>query len=465
MSQFFSNMSTPRRFMFAFLVVAIAALASVTLWWTMRSGYSVLAGNLRPADATEIGSTLSKWNVPYRFGSDGKTLLVPSDQLYQTRIRLAEEDIPRSGVTGFEAFKDSDYGVTEFAQRVNYQRALQGELERTIDSMQEVQFSRVHLTIHHAGLFDSDKQASKAAVTLALRPGKSIHARQIRGIQRLVASAVEGLDPGAVTVLDQTGAVLSHSGDADDPAVVGDHLSQESSIETALRKQARSLIARALSTTDFTVSVAVRINYDKVHRVSNRVLGDGHTGHGVLVSEKTSTQVSPDSAASTDHGRSGVRNHEVTYAHGQESEEIDQAPGQIEQISVGIVVPKTLTNDQVASLDQVISAGLGLDAKRGDHVDIASMAAGTANVPAISQVQSRAVASVPQKPLAANAAVRVQAWRNVPVVWYGVFAAVVLVLLGAAFWLTRRRHPARLTHDEREQLLDRIRAWCEEPVS
>lgn len=460
------NMSMFRRIIFGFLFLMILGAAGLTLWWTLRPQYQVLANNLRPADASEIASTLSKWGVAYQFGEDGKSLMVPSGQLYQTRIRLAEQGIPRGGAVGFEAFKDSDYGVTQFAQRVNYQRALQGELERTIDAMREVQFSRVHLTIHHAGLFDSNKEASKGAVTLALRPGMHIHGRQIRGIQRLVASSVEGLEPDAVTVLDQTGTVLSHAGGAEiGSAVLGDRMSQASKIETGLKKQASALVRQALGTDDFTVSVAVRLNYDKVHRVSQRILDDGRTGHGTLVSEKITTQEGGASAG--DHGHTDVRDRVTTYAHGNEREEIDQAPGRIEAVSVGIVIPGHLTKTQVVSLDHVVSAGLGLDASRGDRIDIASsehvVDAVTSSHPGQPHVAPK---PIDHAHLAREAAKNFSksGARGLSIEIYEIIAAVFIFLVALALWLMRRRALARLTHDEREQMLERIRTWCEEPV-
>src|SRR5690348_9686333 len=192
---FLAGLSVRARFGFALGIIAILAVACVGAWWALHPAYAPLAQNLRPADASEIGSALSGWGVPYRFEDGDKTVLVPDDQVYATRMKLAAEGIPKGGSVGFEAFKDSDYGVTEFAQQVNYQRALQGELERTVESMQEVASARVHLAIHHAGLFEKDQDPSKGSVTLQLRSGSHLEARQVVGIQRLVASAVDGLKP------------------------------------------------------------------------------------------------------------------------------------------------------------------------------------------------------------------------------------------------------------------------------
>src|SRR5690348_300076 len=126
---FMAGLSVRARWGFAAGLLAIVLIAGGATWWVLHPSYAPLAENLRPADASEIGSALSGWGVPYRFEDGDKTLLVAEDQLYATRMKLAAEGIPKGGSIGFEMFKDSDYGVTEFAQHVNYQRALQGELE------------------------------------------------------------------------------------------------------------------------------------------------------------------------------------------------------------------------------------------------------------------------------------------------------------------------------------------------
>ena len=472
MAQFFKNLSTKARVGFAASVLVILVAAGIAVWWAMQSTYSVLAQDLRPSDATEISGALSKWGIPYRFENDGKNLLVPTDQVYQTRIKLAEQDIPHGGASGFELFKDSDYGVTEFAQRVNYQRALQGELERTIDSMREIQYSRVHLTIHHVGLFDTGKESSKAAVTLVLRPGQSIQARQVRGIQRLVASSVESLKPSAVTVLDQSGAVLSRaSDDMQGAADVSDRLTQEARIESELKAQATSMIERALQTRDFTVSVAVRLNYDKVHTIRDRLLANGKAGHGLLVSEKSDTRVATGELGSK--ARGDLHSREVTYAHGKESQEVVQAPGRVENISVGIVIPGGLNEKQVMELDRVVSAGLGLDSSRGDHIDIASVHP----LGAVGTVHAEAATVNPDapKPMTKDRVVSAgshaqhflfdRVSRGLAWVPYAAFALVLILLVIVLSLALRRRGKRRMTTQERDHMLEQIRQWCREPVA
>lgn len=453
----FLTQTSPRaRWLFALGLAGILTLAGLGAWWALDPGYAVLATDMRPADASEIGAALSGWGIPYRFEDGDKVMLVPRESVYPTRMRLASEGIPHGGSVGFEAFKDSDYGVTEFAQRINYQRALQGELERTIQTMREVRSARVHLTIHHAGLFEQDQEGSKASVSLALRDGQKLGAYQVAGIQRLVASAVEGLDPANVTLLDDQGTALSGGAD-----MLADREDQAARLEASLQAQASSLLARALHRKDFTVSVAVRLNYDRVKRIGNRVLAQDKDGHGVLVREKTDSNRAPAQAASTSGNVASSR--EVEYAHGTEQEEIEQAPGRIERISVGIVLPATVPAAQFRELSGVVAAGIGLDPSRGDRVELA-----TAATPAATP-EVRAEASATPDPATTHAAA--QPVRSARVVatstlayWIGsgIAGIAFLLLLLAAF---RRAQPRRLTMAERQDALVRIRQWIEAPES
>lgn len=458
MTSFFENMTQRSRWMFAFGVLAIVALVGAGAWWAMHPAYAPLANDLQPEASAEIGAALSQWGVPYRFEEGDKTILVPREQVYQTRMKLASEGVPRTGSVGFEAFKDSDYGVTEFAQHINYQRALQGELERTIESMTEIRSARVHLTIQHASLFDQDAQPSKASVTVALREDKTLEARQVAGIQRLVASAVEGLDAARVAVLDARGDTLSSGADNGDSPQIDGRMEQAGKLEAAMQKQATALLARALHRTDFTVSVAVQLNYDKVKRLGNRILAQGKDGQGLLVQEKiSSSHGSGANAPGTSGGGSSSR--EVQYAHGSEREEVEQAPGRIERVSVGIVVPSTVDKSTLPMLADVVSAGIGLQASRGDKVEIA-----------MAQSAPSAQVSPPQAlsaPLAQAATPVVQSAAKVTfsrslIGWLaGAALAGALSMLLLAAMLGRRRDAKRLSAPEREEALARIRAWIE----
>jgi flagellar M-ring protein FliF len=466
MRSFLLGLSTRAKVLFAVGLIAILSIMAVGGWWALRPDYVALAQNLRPADASEVGTALSGWSIPYRFGDGDKTVLVPADQVYSLRMKLAAEGIPKGGSIGFEAFKDSDYGVTEFAQQVNYQRALQGELERTIESMQEVQSARVHLAIHHAGLFEKDQSPSKGSVTLHLRPDAHLGARQVVGIQRLVASAVDGLQPGSVTVLDQDGTVLSGTGVlGDDTIQIGEQVDESAKLEQALRTQVSDMLTRALHRDDFTVSVAVQLNYDRVKRVQEHLLAQGKDGRGVVVHEKTDSSHASESqgTAGSQGGTPAVTSRDVEYAHGKVQEEIEQAPGHIQRISVGVVVPGTLTPSDIKQLSDVIAAGIGLDPSRGDRIDIAAMAPWTPPTQrtAADDAKSGVIRPVPSQPVAHRIPETAGIWLLPR--WAYIVMGVMLLLGTLVGSRMRMRRPRRLTAAEREATLEQLVQWIKQP--
>ena len=467
MRQFFASMSRRSRFAFAAGLLLIVCMIGGATWWIMHPPYGVLFGDLRESDAAEITTALSQMQVSYRLADEGRTILVPAEQVYGTRMKLVSQGVPKGGSIGFELFKDSDYGVTEFAQKVNFQRALQGELERTITSLSEVVSARVHLTIHRAGLFEREQEASKASVTLDLRPQKHLDAREVAGIQRLVASAVEGLAPESVAVLNDNGVVLSgYAADGQSGIPVGDRLDEQTRIETEMRTRVGLLLRRVLLSDDFTVSVDVRLNYDHVKQISERLLAQGNSGNGLLVRERVDATSHVTDGSDPDHVKTGPasNNREVEYAHGREQEEVERAPGRIERISVGIVIPSTLPGTEISKLIDVVSAGLGLDPSRGDKVDIAAIAlpepvvasATTAALPepgvsdpASTDVDDGKAAIEPIHPVATMAP------------WIYPLAAVVLLVILAALWRAGRKAPRRLSPLEREETLAQLRRWIE----
>lgn len=193
-------------------VVVIAAVLVAVYFAFVRVKYDVLFSNLRTLDAASIVAELDKKKVPYRLRDSGATILVPAKLVDSTRLSVMTEDLPLKGAVGFELFNKSDMGLTEFAQKINYRRALQGELARTITSIDAIDSARVHLSIAEPTIFKDDRQPSKASVTVLTRPGKSLSADTVIGIQRLVAAAVPDLGLGDVVVLDHRGVVVSVAG-------------------------------------------------------------------------------------------------------------------------------------------------------------------------------------------------------------------------------------------------------------
>lgn len=204
------NHLSPRSRTLAIVGLGVAIfLVLAALYWAIRPEYKVLFSGLKPQDAAAIVEQLETGKTPYRIDDDGATVLVRSDELYRTRLKVLGDNVALKGTVGFELFNSSDLGLTEFSQRVNFQRALQGELARTIMSLSEIDTARVHLAIAEASIFRKTSSRSKASVAISLKPGKDIDPASIRGIQRLVAAAVPDLAADEVVVVNELGTSLS----------------------------------------------------------------------------------------------------------------------------------------------------------------------------------------------------------------------------------------------------------------
>ncbi|TNJ33236.1 flagellar basal-body MS-ring/collar protein FliF [Arenimonas terrae] len=336
----------------AFVIVALTAVA---LWWALAARDEVLFGGLSEADAAEIVAALEEWKVPHQIVDGGSGILVSEDEVYALRMRLVSSGIPKGGHVGFELFEDSDFGVTEFAQRVNYQRALQGEIERTIASLPGVSDARVHLSIRRPGLFVGDQETSKASVALTMKPGEAVSSSQVRGIRSLVSAAVEGLAVERVTVLDSTGTLLA-GGEAGPRGVIARD-DEESEIEARIQGRIELLLRKALASDEFGVVVDVSLNFDTVRELSERPVGVATPG-GITEEVRTDDTPIPPPSEST---------------AGSIREEILRAPGAIQRISVAVVLPNGVDASVVRDVTAIISAAAGLVEARGDRVEITRM--------------------------------------------------------------------------------------------
>jgi len=194
------------------LMVALAAIIALLVassTWIRQADYRVLFSNISERDGGAIITALDQLNVPYRFSDGGGAILVPSDKVHEVRLRLASQGLPKGGAVGFELMENQKFGISQFAEQVNYQRGLEGELARTIQSIAAVQTARVHLAIPKPSVFVREEQKPSASVLLYLYPGRSLEPAQVAGIQNLVAASVPQLPVANVTLLDQSGAMLS----------------------------------------------------------------------------------------------------------------------------------------------------------------------------------------------------------------------------------------------------------------
>jgi flagellar M-ring protein FliF len=192
---------------------ALVAVIAVAAMWARTPDYRVLFSNLSDRDGGSVVAALSQMNVPYRFSDVGGVIMVPSDKVHDVRLRLASQGLPKGGTVGFELVETQKFGTTQFQERLNYQRGLEGELARSIMALSAVGTARVHLALPTANGFFREQQKPSASVLLTMHPGRLLERSQIAGIVHLVASSIPDMTPKQVSVIDQTGALLSNQGE------------------------------------------------------------------------------------------------------------------------------------------------------------------------------------------------------------------------------------------------------------
>lgn len=241
-------------------VAGLGAIAAVVVLVIGGGPQRVLFSGLDPRDTAAVVAALDAAKVPYSLGGGGSVVEVAASDVDRARILLAEQNLPAAGNVGFELFAEQTFGVTEFAQKVNYRRALQGELERTIGALEPVGSVRVHITQPARAVFEDEKQVPTASVTVDLRAGRALNDRQVGAIRHLVAAAVEGLSAGDVTVVTTDGTLLSRGGTDEAAAAALDH---EVDLERDLEKRIVRLLERTVGVDGVEVTVAAEVDFSQ----------------------------------------------------------------------------------------------------------------------------------------------------------------------------------------------------------
>lgn len=239
--------------LFAMVFVAVVTVLVLAYYFLIRVEMVPVYQNIRTADASAIVGALDQADIPYRLANDGHDILVPEDRASDARVAVAGSEIAVGGSVGFELFNDSDMGLTEFAQKINFQRAMQGELARTIMMMEGTEFARVHLAIPERSIFRAAQGEPTAAVTVQMRDGFTLTDERVDGIRQLVASSVPGLPYASVAVLDDEGDLLSGSAPVAEAIGI---LSERDAMEQLYRARARDALGKALAGIPYEVELS-----------------------------------------------------------------------------------------------------------------------------------------------------------------------------------------------------------------
>lgn len=254
------------------LVAGIAAVLAVMVvfWmWSQQPDYRVLFSNYADKDGGAIVAELEKMNIPYKFSESGTAILVPAAEVHQARLKLAAQGLPKGGNIGFEVLENQKFGVSQFVEQVNFQRALEGELEKSVQSIAAVEVARIHLAIPKPSVFVRDQQKPTASVLLNLRPGRSLDAQQVSAIVHLVASSVPDLPTSNVTVVDQNGNLLSDTSKKKgannlDP----DQLKYVEDMQQSIVKRVESIIAPIVGQKNVHAEASAEIDFSSLEQAA-----------------------------------------------------------------------------------------------------------------------------------------------------------------------------------------------------
>ncbi len=367
--------------------------------WASQPDYAVAFTGLTEGDAGAVAQHLKEQSIDYQVQAGG-TILVPRSQVFDTRIEVASKGLLQESTVGYELFDTtSALGMTEFNQKLNYQRALEGELARTIEALDAVALARVHITLPEDALFKDQQKEPTAAITLKLEPRQALNPGQVSAIKGLAASSVQGLKPKDVVIVDMAGNMLSGPL-MDDVAkssadTNSDKMVAERKYEEQIESNVQAMLVRALGPDRSVVRVKARLGWDAVEIVeqnffpdsvvrSEQVTTESYTGTGEFVggspgagSNLPSDQGIPSYQAMADTGTNIDYAHTETttnYEMGSVEEKRKVAGGQLQQLSVSVVVDNVTDEDVLDSLKEVAARAAGVNIERGDQFTLQSIA-------------------------------------------------------------------------------------------
>lgn len=271
------------------LIIAAAAAIAVVIamvLWAKSPAYSVLYNNLSDEDGGAIVTQLTQMNIPYRFAEQG-ALMVPEANVHELRLRLAQQGLPKGGSVGFELLDKEKFGISQFSEQINYQRALEGELARTIETLGPVKNVRVHLAMPKPTLFVREQKAPSASVTLNLQPGRALDEGQISAIVHMVSSSVAGLPPGNVTVVDQTGRLLTRS-DSEGRDLNDAQLKYASEVESRYQQRIEAILNPIVGMGNVHAQVTAQINFDTREQTDEQYKPNGSPENSAIRSRQSS---------------------------------------------------------------------------------------------------------------------------------------------------------------------------------
>ncbi|HLH15716.1 MAG TPA: flagellar basal-body MS-ring/collar protein FliF [Bryobacteraceae bacterium] len=404
MKSLLAHLSIRQRISIAAVAVLLAGGIYALVVHQREADFKPLFTGVPPDEAAAIVQKLKESGVEYRLPEGGGTILVPSARLAEVRLTMAAAGLPKTGRMGFELFDKTNFGATEFAEHINYRRALEGELERSVMSLEAVEQARVHLTFPKDSVFLEAQQPAKASVLVKLRPGARITPQNVQAIDHLVASAVEGLSPDAVSVLDMNGNLLGRpkpAGGLDGPEPSEAGLDYRHKIESDLLAKINSTLEPLLGANRYRAGVSVECDFsgaeqseeifDPTHSVmvTSQRTEDSTTGATAAgVPGTASALPRPAARASGSRGASRVTEN-ITYQTSRTVKKTRLPAGAVRRMSVAVLVDQDLSwqrtpqgfrrvlsppsPEKLKAIRELVSGITGFTAERGDQIVIESL--------------------------------------------------------------------------------------------
>ena len=373
------------------------------LYWTNQPDYQVLFTNLEPGDAARITEKLKELKTPYQLKGGGTAIMVPDDTVYQLRLDLASEGIPRGRNIGFEIFDKQSFGTTEFVQKLRYQQALQGELARTIMQFDVVDGARVHIVTVGDALFARPEKAATASVVLRLQSGRSLDQRQLAGIINLVASSIEGLKPENITVVDVAGGLLSKGHDADGVRTLSSgQFDYQRKLESTLEKRIQNLLEPVVGMKKVVASVSAEVDFRPVNISEEKYDPDSVVVRSEQRQNESSTDGTSISSGSPDMkfqvtesqgGNNSLsknfrkENTTINYEINKVNRQIIGSVGDIKRLSAAVIIDGPYVSEkdsdgnpvakftprsrkEMKNFEDIVKKAIGFTVARGDQVRV-----------------------------------------------------------------------------------------------
>ncbi len=380
------------------MVLAVSFIASALIVCLLLFGvfrnitYVTLYSDLDNQSVSGVIDKLDEMNVRYQITDGGGTVKVPSGDVYNARIRLAALGLPKSGTVGYSIFDETNLGMTEFLQKINFRRALEGELAKSIMALNNVQAARVHVVIPEDHLFEEDKKSPTASVLVKLEPGSSLTPRQIRGVTHLVAASVEGLAPDNISIIDYDGNLLT-SNSASDPlaSLSGTQLELRKNVERYLENKAQTLLDQSIGRGRTIVRVTAQLNFDQMEKTTETYDPDNLSVRSEERTEETSQDASQNALDSSSTRTASTMENSITnYEVNRTVERVVNSVGNVDKLTVAVLVDghyETIVGDdgveatqysprdteELGRIAALVKNAVGFDDTRNDRMEVVNI--------------------------------------------------------------------------------------------